>query len=69
MIQRCMGMMLCENRTSGARILQRVRHEPEPKCLAYASIHGLPRDTDDEPCALLAAASVVEIMPITSTVG
>ena len=46
----------------------RVRHEPEDVCLAYAALHGLPKfkETDDELCALLAAASIVEIVPIAS---
>jgi hypothetical protein len=46
----------------------RVRHEPEDVCLAYAALQGLPKynETDDELCALLAAVSIVQIVPIAS---
>ena len=39
----------------------RVRHEPCPQCLGYAALHGLPVDTDDELCALLAKETVREL--------
>ena len=44
----------------------RVKHDPYESCLAYAAIHGLPVQTDDELCALLAADPVVEIAEATS---
>lgn len=44
----------------------RVRHEPDEKCLAYSAIFGLPVDTDDELCALLAADTIVEIVPAST---
>ena len=46
----------------------RVRHEPDAACLAYAAIYGLPVDTDDELCGLLAADPVIEIAEVTSLV-
>ena len=44
----------------------RVRHEPEPACLAYAALHGLPTETDDELCVLLALEPVVEIVEVST---
>jgi hypothetical protein len=44
----------------------RVMYEPEPACLAYAAIRGLPVEPDDELCALLAAASIVEITELST---
>jgi hypothetical protein len=46
----------------------RVRHEPEKSCLAYASLRGLPVQTDDELCALLADLSVVQITQVSSVI-
>jgi hypothetical protein len=42
----------------------RVRHEPLPGCLGYAALHGLPVDTDDELCALLANEPVKELFEV-----
>jgi hypothetical protein len=42
----------------------RVRHEPFPACLGYAALHGLPVDTDDELCALLAKEPVKELFEV-----
>jgi hypothetical protein len=44
----------------------RVRHEPVRECLAYAAMHGLPVETDDELCALLAKEPVEELLEVSA---
>lgn len=63
-----MGVGLIKEQGSRRSRTLRVRHQPDKDCLAYAELLGLPRDVDDELCALLAAASIVEIVPVTAIV-
>jgi hypothetical protein len=37
-------------------------HEPTKECLGYAALRELPKDTDQELCALLAKLSVVQVV-------
>jgi hypothetical protein len=46
----------------------RVRHEPSVECLGYAVVHGLPVETDDELCALLAAEPVKELVEVRAII-
>jgi hypothetical protein len=44
----------------------RVTHEPDKDCLAYAAIHGLPTEPDDELSSLLASLAILEILEVST---
>jgi hypothetical protein len=46
----------------------RLMHDPDPSCLAYAQLLGLPFDTDDELCGYLANEAISELVPASAYV-